>query len=565
MAHYDIFRGQLAIQYPAYGHALWEPSPARVHSPVEIGDVGFATHLKTAVFQNIMRPLIPEIPDHISAGTLSPGHFCSTGVNLAITGPDIRALGVSKRGGAVLSLPVHAQRQDTLARGDFGRWIVKHIDRWFVFARRLGLGIEHMEEIILVTGCDLTRSWANIVFLGGQTDAQASFGFEGALLNQGPRGKNLPENQCIFIRGFRVARTLRVLPRQLRAAAKPAPREDDYDYGPNLGLISTATFLEHLDPLHLLIEYIAGRAPECDMVLVHDDDLASISEICGTESLETFQPDVVKSYLERLDSAIHLVPYGEHLQLSSLKAFIIRQRYSAANPQSGHASEDLDLYSPLTSVETNGLHCASEPSAIAPQIPESGKDAPLVSFTRSMREHFLSEPQPRYVEMPFSSGERMTGYHIARYRSPNNVSAATDSGSRSGETLSLRVDEPLPPPSSNQPDHIINIPPSSKSRYTGSACDLCMGTYLETGDQRTYAEKTLSLARKIVCDGRLPTCRPCAVRSDTCKYANYPNALYGQGNKRNKPETKTAAVGTSGDVQEDEELEPERTDDGLKN
>jgi len=32
--------------------------------------------------------------------------------------------------------------------------MLKHIDRWFAFARRLGLGIEQMEEIILVTGCD---------------------------------------------------------------------------------------------------------------------------------------------------------------------------------------------------------------------------------------------------------------------------------------------------------------------------------------------------------------------------------------------------------------------------
>jgi len=29
-----------------------------------------------------------------------------------------------------------------------------------------------MEDIILVTGCDLTRSWANVAFLGDHTDAQ---------------------------------------------------------------------------------------------------------------------------------------------------------------------------------------------------------------------------------------------------------------------------------------------------------------------------------------------------------------------------------------------------------
>jgi len=39
------------------------------------------------------------------------------------------------------------------ARGDFGKWIVKHIDSWFAFARGLGLGIEHMEEIEQRSGC----------------------------------------------------------------------------------------------------------------------------------------------------------------------------------------------------------------------------------------------------------------------------------------------------------------------------------------------------------------------------------------------------------------------------
>ena len=110
------------------------------------------------------------------------------------------------RGAAVLSLPVTARREDTLALGDFKLWIVKHIDSWFAFARNLGLGIERMEEIILVTGCDLTKSWANIAFLGNQYDSQVSFGVRvenrdpkvsyqflpenarGAVLHHGPEG-----------------------------------------------------------------------------------------------------------------------------------------------------------------------------------------------------------------------------------------------------------------------------------------------------------------------------------------------------------------------------------------
>ena len=110
--------------------------------------------------------------------------------------------------GAVLSLPVPAKTENTVASADFGRWIVKHIDRWFVWARQLGLGIDRMEDIILVTGTHRSRSWTNVVFPGGEEGGQASFGAKvvhyddtvainwqvsqehnrGAVLNFGPNG-----------------------------------------------------------------------------------------------------------------------------------------------------------------------------------------------------------------------------------------------------------------------------------------------------------------------------------------------------------------------------------------
>jgi hypothetical protein len=54
--------------------------------------------------------------------------------------------------------------------------MVKHIDSWFAFVQKLGLGIEQMEEIILITGLHLTRSWANVVFLEDRENSHASFG-----------------------------------------------------------------------------------------------------------------------------------------------------------------------------------------------------------------------------------------------------------------------------------------------------------------------------------------------------------------------------------------------------
>ena len=110
------------------------------------------------------------------------------------------------KAGAILSLPVLAQRQDTLLQGDFGKWIVNHIDLWFAFTRGLGLGITRMEDIVLVTGCHLATSWANIAFSEGCGEEQVSFGvrvsgvsdvewwfppeeIQGAASNLGPSGR----------------------------------------------------------------------------------------------------------------------------------------------------------------------------------------------------------------------------------------------------------------------------------------------------------------------------------------------------------------------------------------
>jgi hypothetical protein len=103
---------------------------------------------------------------------------------------------------------VQARREDTLARGNFRDHIIRHIGRWFAFAQQLGLGIDQMEDIILVTGRDLTSSCTNVAFLESQSlaEARASFGVQvsdqvgirwsfsrehdlGALLNPGRSGR----------------------------------------------------------------------------------------------------------------------------------------------------------------------------------------------------------------------------------------------------------------------------------------------------------------------------------------------------------------------------------------
>ena len=109
MTHYDIFRGQLAIKYPSYGHTLWDPSPSGLYGPVEVGDVGYIREGRFYRLFNALlpadhpshksgvpeyhEPLIPKLTDHIIRDTLSPGHYCSVDIDVTNFEPDARAFG----------------------------------------------------------------------------------------------------------------------------------------------------------------------------------------------------------------------------------------------------------------------------------------------------------------------------------------------------------------------------------------------------------------------------------------------------------------------------------------
>jgi hypothetical protein len=97
MAHYDIFREQLGIKYPAYGHALWEPSPGTLYSYVEVGDVGYVREGKFHRLFNALlpgdhpshstfgvpeyhEPLTPYPSRHIDTLTRSSDSYCSQGI-----------------------------------------------------------------------------------------------------------------------------------------------------------------------------------------------------------------------------------------------------------------------------------------------------------------------------------------------------------------------------------------------------------------------------------------------------------------------------------------------------
>lgn len=99
MTDYATFREQLAIKFPSYGHALWDPDPGMLYSRVEVGDVGFVRNGRFHRLFNALlpadhpshsdlgvpedyEPLIPNPSNHIANGTLSPNSFSSIGVTL---------------------------------------------------------------------------------------------------------------------------------------------------------------------------------------------------------------------------------------------------------------------------------------------------------------------------------------------------------------------------------------------------------------------------------------------------------------------------------------------------
>jgi hypothetical protein len=122
MAHYDIFREELALKYYALGHALWEPSPGQLrgHTPresspgelrdsVSIGDVGF---IREGQFHRIFNALLPRdhpvnmtfgtptdheplrltTESHTSATQLGPNNFYSREVTMVSGGLDVSLL-----------------------------------------------------------------------------------------------------------------------------------------------------------------------------------------------------------------------------------------------------------------------------------------------------------------------------------------------------------------------------------------------------------------------------------------------------------------------------------------
>jgi hypothetical protein len=85
--------------------------------------------------------------------------------------------------GALLLLPHGSRRADIIRKEMFEDYMRDHVDSWLNWARNNKLGVERMEDLILVSGCTLVTSWAAAAFVDNNLDSEAEISLASRLLN----------------------------------------------------------------------------------------------------------------------------------------------------------------------------------------------------------------------------------------------------------------------------------------------------------------------------------------------------------------------------------------------
>ena len=63
-----------------------------------------------------------------------------------------------------MSLPHGGRREDVIRTKVFEDYIRDNVESWFDWSKRRGLPVDHMDDLILVTGYTFTTSWALAAF-----------------------------------------------------------------------------------------------------------------------------------------------------------------------------------------------------------------------------------------------------------------------------------------------------------------------------------------------------------------------------------------------------------------
>ena len=74
--------------------------------------------------------------------------------------------------GALLFLPNGGRHEDAILTKAFEDHVRDHVVSWYTWAQKNKLGVERMEDLILVSGRTLVTSWAAAVFLDKTMEAE---------------------------------------------------------------------------------------------------------------------------------------------------------------------------------------------------------------------------------------------------------------------------------------------------------------------------------------------------------------------------------------------------------
>ncbi|KAH9952619.1 hypothetical protein BC827DRAFT_240332 [Russula dissimulans] len=336
LAPFNVYREQLSSLY--HGIALWEPNPMEgAYNQVSIGDVGY---IHEGFFYRMFNVTLPSndpsnnklgTPDdympldcgrfvNIRKAILDKGNYCSRYVSMEAGGhnmatmdpnePDAEGNKYECQGrGAFLSLPHDGRRKDVIRTKAFEKYIRENVARWFAWSKANQLGVERMEDLILVSGCTLVTSWAAVTFIEPSLktdisltvqpfdDGRACFKWSNSPGNVAYKHSHTdpdpPLNQCVFIRGFRAKRVC-FWTRSMRAAAEPLPDDPDKSREDATQVTQVSDALNYCDPLTAILDYVAENCPqdcaEDTIAIAHNNDLRLIGNVQNmtASAVETF-------------------------------------------------------------------------------------------------------------------------------------------------------------------------------------------------------------------------------------------------------------------------------------
>lgn len=147
--------------------------------------------------------------------------------------------------GAVLVTKHETFCRDAQLRGRFAKFIINHHKEWVKFANEVGHGVDP-EELILVTGCDMTSEFSMLAFAKNERERQITlevntgavqlgganlglrtlsahspliFRNRGPYLSPGQETVDMQNSQCVFVRGYRLYRRAWLFKKVIEAGA----------------------------------------------------------------------------------------------------------------------------------------------------------------------------------------------------------------------------------------------------------------------------------------------------------------------------------------------------------